>query len=79
MQQSTHRQRVVWQLTFVEAVGPLAEDCVAAQLKQLALRKRVEWRLISAVGPTAEDCVAAGLGVVYSLKESQTAAPIKKI
>ena len=36
------------------------------------------WRLIAAVGPTAEDCVAAGLGVVYSLEEIQTAAPLNK-
>ena len=32
LQQSTCQQRVVWQLTFVGAVGPLAEDCVEADL-----------------------------------------------
>ena len=45
LQKSTRRQRVMWQLTFVRAVGPSAEDRVAAQLKQSALGKRVGWRL----------------------------------
>ena len=30
LQQSNFWQSVVWQLTFVGAVGPTAEDCVAA-------------------------------------------------
>ena len=36
------------------------------------------WRLIGSAGPLAEDRVAAGLGVVYSLEESQTTAPLNK-
>ena len=51
---------------------------MAACLQQLTLWQRAVWRLIAAVGPTAEDRVAAGLGVVYSLEESQTEAPLNK-
>ena len=62
----------------VKAVGSLEEIWVVDCLQQPTCRQRVVWQLISAVNPTAEDHVAAGLGVVYSLEESQTAAPLNK-
>ena len=46
LQQSVLRQRIVWQMALVGAVGTLSEDLVAAQLKQLALWIRVGWWLV---------------------------------
>ena len=55
---------VVWQLTFVGAAGPTAEDCVAALISGVLVHAVVmvpEAFMMGAVGPSAEDLVAVQL------------------
>ena len=40
-QQSNFRQSFVWQMTFVGAVGPTAEDCMAALISSVLVHAMV--------------------------------------